>query len=147
MIEDNYLVASNAVPQAQKEMRYLESSWFGDPSYLRFNGHPLLLNFGPQYFMQSSNWEEICSVLAASNQPAFFNEDNRLSISLGTFDWPPMWLTQAPGTGGVLSDVALQSYLAGFEQKAGTWPAYISSAFPRFHDIYQSQDGRNYLGY
>jgi len=147
MIEDNYLAASNAVPQAQKEMRYLESNWFGDPSYLRLNGHPLLLNFGPQYFMQSSNWESICSVLAASNQPAFFNEDNRLPVSLGTFDWPPMWLTQAPGTGGVLSDAVLQSYLAEFDHKAGSWPAYISSAFPRFHDIYQSQDGRNYLGY
>jgi len=147
MIEENYLSASNAIPHAQTEMRYLESHWFADPSYLRLNGRPLLLNFGPQYFMLSSNWEAILSVFAESNQPAFFNEDNRLSVSLGAFNWPPMWLTQAPGTGGVLSDAALQSYLAEFDQKAASWPSYISSAFPRFHDIYQSQDGRNHLGY
>lgn len=147
MIEENYLSASNAIPHAQSEMRYLESRWFSDSSYLRLNGHPLLLNFGPQYFMLSNDWEAIFSVLAESNQPAFFNEDNRLPVSLGAFDWPPMWLTQAPGTGGVLSDAALQSYLAEFDQKAGSWPSYISSAFPRFHDFYQSQDGGNHLGY
>ena len=138
---------SNSIAHAQSEMLYLQDNFFGCINYLQWQDRPVLLNFGPQYFMQSSNWESICSVLAASNQPAFFNEDNRLPVSLGTFDWPPMWLTQAPGTGGVLSDAVLQSYLAEFDHKAGSWPAYISSAFPRFHDIYQSQDGRNYLGY
>jgi len=48
-----------------------------------------------------------------------------------------MWLTQA--NGGVLSVTQLLTYLAGFEQKASveSWPAFVSSAFPRFHDIYQ----------
>lgn len=147
MVEGNYLAVSNAIPQAQKDMSYLQSRWFDDPSYLRLNDHPVLLNFGPQYLMLSSNWKSVLSVFAASNQPAFFNEDNRLPVSLGAFDWPPMWLSQAPGTGGVLSDAALQSYLAEFDQKAAGWPAYISSAFPRFHDVYPSLDGRNYLGY
>ncbi len=147
MIEENYLSASNAIPQAQREMRYLENRWFSDPSYLRLNGQPVLLNFGPQYFMLSNDWEAIFSVLAVSNQPAFFNEDNRLPVSQGAFDWPPMWVTQEPGTGGVLSDAALQSYLTEFDQKAGGWQASISSAFPRFHNIYPNQDGRNHLGY
>ena len=40
-------------------------------------------------------------------------------------------------THGVLSGGALSSYLADFDQKAAQWPAFISSAFPRFHDIYQ----------
>jgi hypothetical protein len=56
-------------------------------------------------------------------------------------------MSQAPGTGGVLSGAALKSYLADFDQKAGTWPAFISSAFPRFHDIYQKAGVRNYWGY
>jgi hypothetical protein len=128
-------------------MRYLQNRWFDDPSYLRLDDHPVLLNFGPQYFMLSSDWKSVLSAFAASNQLAFFNEDNRLPISLGAFDWPPMWLSQEPGTGGVLSDAALQSYLDQFDQKAAGWPAYISSAFPRFHDVYPKLDGRNYLGY
>jgi hypothetical protein len=114
---------------------------------LRLKGQPVLLNFGPQHFMMNSNWVDVFSVLAATNQPAFFTEDNRLPVGTGAFSWPPMWMSQAPGTGGVLSGAALKGYLADFDQKAGAWPAFISSAFPRFHDIYQRAAMRNYWGY
>jgi len=147
MIDGKYLAASNDLAQAQQEMLYLQSNYFGDPSYFRLGGKPVLLNFGPQHFTTSANWESIFSVLAATNQPAFFTEDNRLAPGAGAFDWPPMWLSQAPGTAGVLSSAALKGYLAGFDQKAAGWPAFISGAFPRFHDIYQKAGVRNYWGY
>src|ERR1041385_7304504 len=56
-------------------------------------------------------------------------------------------MSQAAGMGGVLSSAALKTYLAGFDQKAATWPVSVSSAFPRFHDIYQKAGVRNYWGY
>jgi hypothetical protein len=40
----------------------------------------------------------------------------------------------------------LQNYLASFDQKAVAWPAFVSSAFPRFHDIY-AQAGGTSFGY
>src|SRR6266478_3810451 len=147
MIDGNYLATRDAIFHAQREMLYLETNFFSDVGYLRLQGRPVLLNFGPQHFMTSSNWEDIFSVLAATNQPAFFTEDNGLAVSAGAFSWPPMWMSQAPGTGGVLSGAALKSYLADFDQKARAWPAFISSAFPRFHDIYQRAGVRNYWGY
>jgi hypothetical protein len=147
MIDGNYLAAGDAVFHAQQEMLYLQTNFFSDASYLRLKGRPVLLNFGPQHFVMSSNWEDIFSALKPTNQPAFFTEDNRLPVSMGAFSWPPMWMSQAPGTGGVLSGTALKSYLADFDQKAGNWPASISSAFPRFHDIYQRAGVRNYWGY
>ena len=147
LIDGNYLAASNSTLHAQQEMLYLQTNFFSAANYLRLNDRPVLLNFGPQYFMVSSNWEDIFSVLDATNQPAFFTEDNRLAVSMGAFSWPPMWMSQKPGTGGVLSDAALKSYLADFDQKAIAWPAFTSSAFPRFHDIYQRAGLRNYLGY
>lgn len=147
LIDGGRLTADGAVAQAQKDMQYLQTNWFADPLYLRLMNRPVLLNFGPQYFLSSSNWDEVFSVLAAGNQPAFFNEDNRLPVSLGAFDWPPMWMSHAPGTGGILSAAALRSYLAAFDQKAAAWPAFISSAFPRFHEIYQPAGGDSYLGY
>jgi hypothetical protein len=58
-----------------------------------------------------------------------------------------MWLSQQPGTGGVLSEGSLRNYLNDFERKGAGWPAYISSAFPRFHDIYQKAGVRSYWGY
>ena len=147
MIDGNYLAAGDAIFHAQQEMLCLQTNFFSDASYLRLKGQPVLLNFGPQHFMMSTNWEDIFSVLGATNQPAFFTEDNRLPVSTGAFSWPPMWMSQVPGTGGVLSGAALKSYLADFDQKAGNWPAFISSAFPRFHDIYQRAGVRNYWGY
>ena len=137
MIDGKFIAASNDIFRAQQEMLYLQTNFFSDASYLRLQDRPVLLNFGPQHFLASSNWENIFSVLASTNRPAFFTEDNRLPAGVGAFNWPPMWMSQAPGTGGVLSDAALQSYLADFDQKAKGWPVYISRAFPRFHDIYQ----------
>jgi hypothetical protein len=147
MIDGQYIAASAAIPYARQEMLYLQEHYFSDPSYLRWHGRPLLLNFGPQYFMENSNWEEIFSALTPANQPAFFTEDNRLPVGTGAFSWSPMWMSQVPGTGGVLSGTALKSYLADFDQKAMAWPAFISSAFPRFHDIYNQAGVGGSLGY
>jgi hypothetical protein len=147
MLDGHYLEPEHAISEAQQEMLYLQTNFFSDTSYLRLNGKPVLLNFGPQHFMGSTNWDAIFSVLQPTNRPAFFTEDNRLEISTGAFNWPPMWMSQAPGTGGVLSGAGLKNYLAEFERKAATWPAFISSAFPRFHDIYQRAGVRNYWGY
>jgi len=147
LLDGNYLPATASVAQAQKDMLYLQTNFFTDPGYLRVKGQPVLLNFGPQHFLANSNWVDIFSVLTATNQPAFFSEDNRLPAGRGAFNWPPMWMSQAPGTGGVLSGLALRNYLADFERKAALWPSFISSAFPRFHDIYQRAGVRNYWGY
>jgi hypothetical protein len=147
MIDGHYIEANSGVSEAQQEMLYLQTNFFSDATYLRLNGRPVLLNFGPQHFLANSNWETILSVFDATNKPAFFTEDNRLPISTGAFNWPPMWMSQAPGTGGVLSGAGLKNYLAEFERKATGWPAFISSAFPRFHDIYQRAGVRNYWGY
>ena len=100
LIDGKTLAAGDALVHAQQEMLYLQTNFFSDASYLRLKGQPVLLNFGPQHFLASTNWEEIFSVLAATNQPAFFTEDNRLLVGAGAFNWPPMWMSQVPGTGG-----------------------------------------------
>ncbi len=144
-INGSFIAGSNAIAHAQQTMLYVQTNYFADADYLRWSNRPVLLNFGPQYFKTNSQWQEIFSVL--TNPPAFFTEDNRLPVCAGAFDWPPMWLSQAPGTEGVLSGSALEGYLAGFQQNGRTWPAFISSAFPRFHDIYQQAGVRDYWGY
>ena len=78
-IDDHFLKPGEGLAHAQQEMLYLQTNFFADPCYLRLHDRPVLLNFGPQHFLDSSNWDEIFSVLDASNRPAFFTEDNRLS--------------------------------------------------------------------
>lgn len=141
------VTAGNAIAHAQQTLLYAQTNFFTDPSFLRLSNAPVFLNFGPQYFTTSSDWTSIFSVLNASNQPAFYTEDNRLSpVGAGAFDWPPM--SQSSGNPLTLSSNQLQSYLISFEQKAQSqaWPGFVSSAFPRFHDIY-AQVGGTSLGY
>jgi hypothetical protein len=148
-INGGFITAAGAIAHAQQTMLYVQTNFFADPSFLRWNSSPVLLNFGPQYFHTSAAWVSNFSVLNVSNQPAFFTEDNRLSPpGTGAFDWPPMYLSrtnaQSP-TEPVLSDAAMNGYLLSFDLKASAWPAYVSSAFPRFHDIYaQAGVGASY---
>jgi len=139
------MTASNAVARAQLAMLYAQTNFFTDPSFLRLGSAPVLLNFGPQYFHKSSDWASIFSVLNATNQPALFTENSRLAAGQGAFDWPPMWLSG--GGTNTLAPAPLQDYLASFEQRAGRWPGFVSSGFPRFHDIYaQAGAGSSYGG-
>jgi hypothetical protein len=139
------VTAANAIAHAQQTLLYAQTNFFNDPSFLRLSNAPVFLNFGPQYFKNSSDWTAIFSVLNATNQPAFFTEDNRLAAGKGAFDWPPMALSG----GGTLTGNQLQNYLASFEQTAQSqsWPSFISSAFPRFHDFYAQAGSGNSYGY
>ena len=140
------VAADTAIAHAQQTMLYAQTHFFTDPSFLRLNNAPVLLNFGPQYFHTSSDWTSIFSVLDATNQPAFFAEDNRLSpVGAGAFDRPPMSLSG--GGTNTLTPVELQGYLASFDHKGDSWPAFVSSAFPRFHDIYAQADVGSSYGY
>jgi hypothetical protein len=146
-VEDGHIDSADAIQSAQRSLQYAQETYFQHPGYLHRGGRPLFLNFGPQYFVDSADWEAIFSVLPATNRPAFFTEDKKLAVGEGAFNWPPMWLSLSPGARGVLSSSALTEYLDGFEAKGATWPAYISSAFPRFHDIYKLVGAREYWGY
>jgi len=147
LVTDGVIQASNACSYAQETMRYVQTNYFLEPNYLQLSNRPVLLNFGPQYFKTNEEWEQIFSAWDATNRPAFFTEDDALPVGWGAFNWPPMWLSLAPGARGVLSLPALRNYLDTFEQKAAAWPAFISSAFPRFHDVYQPAGVRDYWGY
>lgn len=150
-INGGFITASGAIAHAQQTMLYAQLSFFNDPSFLRWKTLPVLLNFGPQYFRTSGAWVSNFSVLAATNQPAFFTESSRLApVGTGAFDWPPMWLSQTnpqSPTEPVLSNAVMISYLDGFDQTAAAWPAFISSAFPRFHDIYAQAGVEPSFGY
>ncbi len=134
----------NAIAHAQQTLLYAQTNYFTDPSFLRLSNAPVFLNFGPQYFHNSSDWTSIFSVLNATNQPAFFTEDNRLSpAGKGAFNWPPMGLSG----GGTLTSNQLQNYLITIDQKGAGWPSFISSGFPRFHDFYAQAGVGSSYGY
>jgi hypothetical protein len=139
------VTADNALAHAQHTLLYAQTNFFTDPSFLRLSNAPVFLNFGPQYFHNSSDWTSIFSMLNTTNRPALFTEDNRLAAGAGAFDWPPMWLSG--GGANTLTPAQLNNYLVNFEQSAGSWPSFVSSAFPRFHDFYAQSGAGSSYGY
>jgi hypothetical protein len=139
-VRGGFVTAEGALVHARQTLLYAQSNFFDDPSYLRWKARPVLLDFGPQYFRGDHDWASVFSILQGTNQPAFFTENNRLApTGAGAFDWPPMFLSKArtsPQAVSVLGDQTLHRYLEDFTRKAGAWPAFVSSAFPRFEDIY-----------
>jgi hypothetical protein len=145
-IDTGFIAPETAAIQGQRALLYAQSNYFNDAGYFRLeNGKPVLLNFGPQYFRSADQWAEVFSVLDPSNQPALFTLNSRLSAGEGAFNWPPMHLSEL--TGGVLQPQALADYLDHFERAATRWPAFISSAFPRFHDFYEQAGLHSSYGY
>lgn len=139
MVDRNHISSNNSIEHGQKVMKYLEKEWFNDELYLKLDGRPVLLNFGLKYFIKSSQWEAIFSVL--DMKPHFFTEDHRLSpVAIGAYPWPPMWKSK----NGVLSASDCDDYLEKFYQKSSTWDFVIGTAFPGFHDIYQQAGGKSY---
>jgi hypothetical protein len=131
MVNNGHLNPSTVYMHGQDVMLYLQNNWFNDSSYLRLSDKPVLLNFGPQYFHASSEWDTLFSVL--DTIPLFFTLDNRLEpVASGAFPWPPMWASQ----NGVLTQQALNNYLSSFYQQSASWNYLVASAFPGFHDIY-----------
>lgn len=132
MVDGGYLKKEEAIAHGQKVMRYLQDTWFKDEAYLKQDGQPVLFIFGPQYFKEGPQWDELFSVLEP--KPLFVALDNVFYKPVtAAYPWPPMWAS----VGGVLSHDKLLSYLDEFYDKAEHWPYRVGGAFPGFNDIYK----------
>ena len=133
IVAGGYLSSENALDYAKGVMDYAQNNWYGQANYLKLNNRPVVLTFGPQYFMNSSDWDTLFSVLRTS--PLFFTLDNRLApVAAGAFPWPPMWKSNASG---ILTQDLLNSYLDQYYAQASAWPYLVTGAFPGFYDIYK----------
>ncbi|CAG2111714.1 unnamed protein product, partial [Medioppia subpectinata] len=123
--EDNNLDLAKMpdhIGQAKKDMTYLQQNYFSKPNYIKINGQPLLLDFGPQKGLQGGDWVQAFSVL--SQKPLFLSLWNQMQQTGGTaggeFAW--IWSTFLDG---------LKSWYpraTGFK---------IGVAYPGFDDAYQ----------
>ncbi len=142
MVDNRHLAAGDVYSHGQEVMRYLQDTWFGDEAYLQIEGRPALFVFGPQYFKNASDWDQLLSVLA--DRPALVTLDRHTeSAAVTSFPWPPMWASRD----GILTEAALVDYLEGFYEKAQRWDTLVAGAFPGFHDIYADAGVGDSYGY
>lgn len=126
MAERRKWTSAQVVEHGKTHLRYCERNWFQDPSYVRWEGKPLLLAFGPDY-LTKGQWQAIFAEMRRA--PAFFTLHERRPPAIGAFAWPPMWASKD----GKVAAEALDAYLDRFYGQAG---ARIGAAFPGFHDFY-----------
>ncbi len=138
MSERNGLTPAQLIGHGRTHLRFCEENWFKEPSYVTWQGKPLLLVFGPDY-LNSTQWEAVFSGLR--RPPAYFSLHERRPPAIGSFAWPPMWASKD----GVLDVKGLDAYLDRFYGQDGP---RIGCAFPGFHDIYKEvgvQPSHGYL--
>lgn len=143
MISGGHISSASDITFGQKAINYLQTKWFTSDTYIKTNGRPLLLNFGPQYFKKSSDWTSLFS--SVNPPPLLFTEDNILSpVGMGAFPWPPMWKSNS---GGILTQSALNDYLNAFYLKSAGWSYKMGGAFPGFYDFYKEGNNGTSFGY
>lgn len=124
------------VAQAIRDMQYLQNSFFNKTSYVKEDGKPLLLIFGPQTITAPKDWSSIFSVLPT--KPAFvvLNDHSHLANnsseknSIGEY----LWANPNP---------------VSFYSKAATnFDLCLGGAMPGFHDYYKEGGwGNGYITY
>jgi hypothetical protein len=109
------------ISAAQADMLYIEQNYFSNPSYIKIDGKPLLLVFGPSEFHQPTEWEEIFSTL--SSIPCFITL-NGASSHAGEFaSGEYIWVDNS-----------------SLDNKYGNrnkFDVFIGGAYPGFLDFYK----------
>ena len=145
MVEGKVLPKQRDVEHGQKVLKWLSENWFSDNAYVKINGRPILLVFGPQYFTKDQ-WDQILS--GVPRRPLLYALPH-LSEQIGAdgaFGWPPV-----AGDREITRTVWRQ-YLDALYARRNARQSVISVAFPAYRDIYKqaqlhngygSIDGRN----
>jgi hypothetical protein len=110
---------------AQDDMLYLEQNYFSQPSYIKIDGKPLLLVFGPEEFHDPDEWGEIFSVLTP--EPCFvvlrWASSQTSPYSSGEYIWVDNTSLDTKYTGTNAFDVFIGGSYPGFKDfyKEGGW--------------------------
>lgn len=70
MVERGHLSSNDIAAHLIEVMEWMQSHWFGAKHYTKWNGRPLLLNFGPIYIKDSEPWSRALS--SVDPRPRFF---------------------------------------------------------------------------
>lgn len=139
MVKGKGIPADGAVAHGKEELRWLDEHWFADDAYVKQDGRPLLLVFGPQYF-QREQWSELRAGL--KSQPLIFALPHlaKSSGADGAFGWPPV------EGGKTLTPEQWRKELNTLYARRTAGEQVIATAFPGFHDIYKQAGVSNSYG-
>lgn len=120
LVKSGRFKAEGAVAQGRALMDRLGRTWFRSPAYLKQDGRPVFLVFGPQYY-KAEDWPRMFAGLPKA--PAFYTLHTKREGAFGAYDWP------LPKEGNAAR--------ARFDAARKETPQSIPVAYPRFRDVYQ----------
>ena len=115
----------DTVTAAQQDFAYLESQYFNSSSYIKINGQPLLLCFGPQGMKIPNDWVQAFSGLAKKPRLLSLAYQGGVTGSAGSGEF--IWVQSTNLTN-------LQDYYNG---RAGGLATSFAGAYPGFKDFYK----------
>lgn len=123
------------VTQAIKDMSYLQNNFFKKKNYIKIDGKPLLMVFGPQGVTTAPDWTNVFGnlnpkpIFIVLNDHSHLANNNTIKNAAGEY----LWVQPDPET---------------FYSRAGDFDYYIGGAMPGFNDYYQEGDwGDGYTTY
>jgi len=139
LIKAKKIEDDDGLEHAKNVIRYLAKHCFSDANYVKVNGRPVLLVFGPQYFADGQ-MREICK--SVNPTPLLYALPHLVSKANadGAFGWPPV------SGGKEVDPKQWNDYLDRlYRPNQNSYPA-IATVFPQFHDYYQEGEGRPSFG-
>lgn len=127
-------LTTDALTRGKLDIQYIQDRYFTQPNYIKVDGRPILLDFGPQFFMSEKDWTELFSVFG-DEQPAFYalNYHNAAGKNeYGQYAW--IW----------------KDYLDGLRHFYNTYDysgSKMGVAYPGFVDFYKDGGWGDGLGW
>jgi len=118
---------SGRISQARQDMVYLQNNFFKKDNYIKIDGNPLLLTFGPIILKKPVNWFQVFSGL--SSKPAFFPIYYFLDLVNDS--------QYTSGTGGYIWVDENETRIKELYGRASDFGKLIGAAYPGFKDFYQ----------
>lgn len=129
-VKTNKLAHDQVGAQLTETIQWLSENWFSSPHYVRLDGKPLVLNFGPIFCKEPTMWHQ--ALASVEDRPAFFAL-HHLWKDIGAdggFTWAH--------ANAWSSDEQIKERLVQTYQRIGSDPKkIIVSALPGFKDVYQ----------
>jgi hypothetical protein len=135
MIEAGVLTKADALDKGKNVFNYMDKNWLSKNAYVKYNGRPVVLTFGPQYYFDKSQWDTIFS--ACSQRPYFITlEGHSENFADGSYNWFNME--------GKKTASQVVNQLNNFYARQYAKPYLIATAYAEFYDIYAQAGGKSY---
>lgn len=130
MVKGKVLKETENVAHGTVVMEWLQQNWFGDDAYLKVDGSPVMLVFGPQYF-KKEQWARMTAGLLKRPRLYVLPHLSHEIEADGVFGWPPVH------GGKEVPPAVWRKYLCELYARTKQGESVIMPVFPGFQDIYQ----------